>query len=228
MRIHYLQHVYFEDLGCIEEWALEKEYQITSTKFFENSNLPRLEDFDFLIVMGGPMSIYDYDKYIWLKEEKEFIRSTINGGKKVLGICLGAQLIANVLGAKVYPNTQKEIGWFPIQKVINEKDILIDFPKNFEVFHWHGDTFDIPQNAVNLFSSEACRNQGFLNGSNVLALQFHLEVTKKSLLLMIENGISELKDKKYIQTKETILSDSNYIHENNKRMYMLLHNFILY
>lgn len=222
MRIHYLQHVAFEDLGCIAEWAFKNGHQLTSTKFFEHSHLPMLPDFDLLIVLGGSMSIYDEDDYPWLKVEKAFIKNAINAGKKVLGICLGAQLIADVLDAKVFPNTEKEIGWFQIQKGNSKTNILRDFPTEFTVLHWHGDTFEIPVNAIKLFSSEACKNQGFLLGNNILGLQFHFEVTEKSLHLMIENGMLEFIAGKYVQTKETILSNSNFIIENNKRMFQLL------
>lgn len=226
MRIHYLQHVAFEDLGCIKDWIIEKGHQLSCTKFFERSKLPRINDFDLLIVMGGPMNISNENKYAWLKGEKEFIKDAIDAGKKVLGICLGAQLIANVLGAKVFPNTEKEIGWFPIQKVNSATNILTDFPTEFKVFHWHGDTFEIPANAINLFRSKACKNQGFLFGENVLGLQFHFEVTDKSLQLMIENGTDELITGKYIQSKETILSNKYLLMENNKRMFQLLDYFV--
>lgn len=225
MRIHYLQHVAFEDLGCIEDWIIKKGHQLSCTKFFQNGNLPLFTEFDLLIVMGGSMSIYDENEYPWLKAEKVFIQDAIDAGKKVLGICLGAQLIADVLDANVFPNAEKEIGWFPIQKENMETDLFIDFPNEFKVFHWHGDTFEIPLNAIHLFSSEACKNQGFLLGKNVLGLQFHFEVTEKSLRSMIENGMVELTSEKYVQTKETILGHSNFITENNKRLFQLLDKF---
>ena len=115
MRIHYLQHESHEGLGCIEDWAKRKGHLITSTKFYEDSKLPDLSAFDFLIIMGGSMGVNDEDKYKWLKSEKDFIKRTINSKKPVLGICLGSQLIADALGAKVYPNKYKEIGWMDIK-----------------------------------------------------------------------------------------------------------------
>ena len=114
MRAHYLQHVEFEGLGSIEPWLKAAGYEITNTRLFESAKLPDLKKIDLLIVMGGPMSVNDEDDFPWLVSEKKFIREAINSGKPVLGICLGAQLIASATGARVYRNPIKEIGWFPI------------------------------------------------------------------------------------------------------------------
>jgi len=111
LRIHYLQHVSFEGLGSIAEWVTSNGHELTSTQFFINSYLPEPADIDWLIIMGGPMGVYDEDKYEWLTAEKQFIKKAIDAGKTVIGICLGAQLIAKVLGAKVYPNQKRAIGW---------------------------------------------------------------------------------------------------------------------
>jgi GMP synthase (glutamine-hydrolysing) len=224
LRIHYLQHVPFEDLGCIEEWSIAKGHLLTSTKFYENAIFPELLDFDWLIVMGGPMGVYDQEKYNWLSSEKEFIASAINARKVILGVCLGAQLIASVLGAKVYPNSQKEIGWFPIS-LTQENSDLTSLGKNgdsFPVFHWHGDTFDLPQNATRIASSEVCLNQAFCYHGNVIGLQFHFEITEKSLVNMVAFCGEELVDAPYIQNDETILSNKNLVGEVNNRMYRLL------
>ena len=112
MRAHYLQHVPFEDLGSIEAWLQVTGYEITSTQLYEFGGFPRVEDIDLLVVMGGPMSVNDEQDYPWLAEEKKFIKNTINTGKPTLGICLGAQLIANSMGGEVFPNSIKGIGWF--------------------------------------------------------------------------------------------------------------------
>ncbi|MFA5328900.1 MAG: amidotransferase [Prolixibacteraceae bacterium] len=221
LRIHYLQHVHFEDLGCIEDWAKAKGHRLSSTKFYENEFLPELSEFDWLIVMGGPMGVYDDEKYGWLNQEKEFIRNTILSGKTVLGICLGAQLIASVLGAKVYPNGEKEIGWFPISPA-PEDQLLSENNDPFTVFHWHGDTFDLPDNAVRIASSAACLNQAYIFSEKIVGLQFHFEVTEKSLERMITFCADELVGGTYIQDAETILSHKHFIPEINKRMFRLL------
>lgn len=196
MNIHCFQHVPFEGLGQIETWAKSNGAQISYTRFFANDPLPELTTVDWLIVMGGPMGIYDEAQYPWLATEKAFIRTAIDHNKTVLGICLGAQLIADVLGANVYPNAQKEIGWYPIARAPNTPNWL---PEKLTVFHWHGDTFDIPAGAIRLASSAACQNQGFLHGNRIIALQFHIETTAESLEDLIENGQNELTDAPTIQ-----------------------------
>lgn len=220
MKIHYLQHVPFEGLGFIENWALENKHSLSATKFFEKHQLPNLTSFDMLIVMGGPMSVYDEEKFPWLKEEKTFIKKAIEADKIVVGICLGAQLIAEVLGAKVYPNKGKEIGWFPIQKTGHF--FFKSLPDDFFVFHWHGDTFDLPRKAVHLASSVACRNQAFLYNKRVLALQFHLEATETTLQQMIENGRNELTEGEFIQNEKLIMREMKHCGENNKTLARIL------
>lgn len=115
MRIHYLQHVPFEGLASIEQWATTKDYILSATKFYNGDTLPSVDHLDWVIVMGGPMNIYENDKYPWLTWEKHFIEEAIKKNKIVIGICLGSQLIADVLGSKVYKGQEKEIGWYPIQ-----------------------------------------------------------------------------------------------------------------
>ena len=117
MLAHYLQHVFFEGLGSIAPWLQSAGYEITRTPFFKSMNLPDPEEIDLLVVMGGPMSVNDEVQFPWLAMEKWFIREAIGAGKPVLGVCLGAQLIASAMGARVYANAHKEIGWFPIRGV---------------------------------------------------------------------------------------------------------------
>ncbi len=162
MRIHYLQHKPYESLGCIEEWISKSRHSLSATKFYEDTSLPKFSDFDFLIIMGGPMGVYDEDKYPWLKDEKKFIKESINDNKIVLGICLGSQLIADSLGSKVYKNKFKEIGWFPV-KIKNEHKFFNSLPEEIITAHWHGDTFDLPDGAVHIAESSACKNQAFGN-----------------------------------------------------------------
>jgi len=189
MKLHWLQHVPFEGLGIIEKWATTHDFEIDCTRLFADEQLPAAESFDWLVVMGGPMGIYDHAAHPWLVAEKEFIKQSIDADKTVLGICLGAQLIADVLGAKVYPGPQKEIGWFPIQRSEGAPGII---PEELITFHWHGDTFDIPEGATRLASSEACQNQGFVYNGRTVALQFHLETTPESMEALIENCADEL------------------------------------
>ena len=206
MRAHYLQHVPFEGLSSIAPWLEAAGYEITKTQFFESAELPDLRMIDLLVVMGGPMSVNDKDEFPWLVPEKQFIREAIDSGKPVLGICLGAQLIASVMGAKVYNNTVKEIGWFPVQGVSSISSSSFSFPPSTKVFHWHGETFDLPSRATLLAHSEGCENQAFQIGTSVIGLQFHLEITPESVWEIVSNCRDELVPSKYIQTEEEILS----------------------
>ena len=163
MRLHYLQHEPIETPGNILKWAQERGISVSSTLFYRDDRLPKLEDFDWLVIMGGSMSINDESRYRWLVPEKRFIESTINSGKKILGICLGAQLVANVLGAKVIKQMHKELGWFPVRltgEALNEP-VCRNIPSEVAVFHWHGERFDLPTGAIHLAESNACINQAF-------------------------------------------------------------------
>lgn len=220
MRIHYLQHVPFEDLGSIAPVLDSRGHQITSTQLYEGKPLPAVSDIDWLIIMGGPMGIYDGDQYPWLASEKQLIREVIQAGKLALGICLGAQLLADALGAKVYRNAHREIGWFDITRLPSANGtILADvLPARAEVFHWHGDTFDIPTGAVPLAESEACRNQGFIFDNRVVAFQFHLETTEHSARLLIDNCRDDLDGSQYVQSESAILSDAERFLQTNRIM----------
>ena len=206
LRLHYLQHVSFEGLGQIRPWAAKAGAAISVTRFHEGQTLPGVDAFDFLVIMGGPMGTGDTDRYPWLTPEKLFIREAIAAGKAVLGVCLGAQLIAAALGARVYPNTHREIGWFDIQRSPAGADHAIGgcFPPQFKVFHWHGDTFDLPTGALRIASSAACRNQGFVLGQRVAGFQFHPETTPESLQALIANSGDDLKPGPYVQTPEAM------------------------
>jgi len=206
MRAHYFQHVPFEGLGSIEPWLKKSGFEITSTRFYESAKLPDLKTIDLLVVMGGPMSVNDEDRFPWLIAEKQFIWDAIAKSKPVLGICLGAQLIANALGAGVYPNKVKEIGWFPIQGIESNDQPIFEFPESINVFHWHGETFDLPLDAIRLAKSDVCENQAFQFGKSVMALQFHLETTPASAQALVTNCQDELIPVPFIQTEEKILS----------------------
>jgi len=206
MNAHYFQHVPFEDLGSIRSWLLAAGYAITRTPFFESATLPRPDQIDLLVVLGGPMSVNDEGRYPWLAVEKKFIRDLITSGKPVLGICLGAQLIACALGAKVYPNAVKEIGWFPVYGVSSGDTSIFHFPKSVQTFHWHGETFDLPDGAARLAKSNACDNQAFQLGRSVIGLQFHLETTPESAHNLVTHCRDEIHPAPSIQTETEILS----------------------
>ncbi len=207
MRIQVLQHVAFEGPAAITEWAAARGHDLRVTPLFAGAPLPAAADCDLLVIMGGPMGVRDEAAFDWMAQEKALIRAVIDLGKRVLGVCLGAQLIADVLGAAVTRNAHKEIGWFEIQRLAaaDRSPFGRVLPERIAAFHWHGDTFAIPEGAVPLFRSAACENQAFAIGQRVLALQFHLESTPESVRLLVENGQSDLVPGPYIQAEQELL-----------------------
>jgi len=225
LRIHYFQHVPFEGLGIIKNWAESKGHLITATRFYFDYNLPNINDFDWLIVMGGPMSVNEEHKYKWLKEEKRIIERAIEKEKTVIGICLGAQLIADVLEAQVYHNKYKEIGWFPIfwTNEARESRVFYFVPKFNLVFHWHGETFDIPKGFFRIASSEACKNQGFIDKRNkIIGLQFHLEITMDGVIGLINNCREEIVPAPYIMGERELIRREKFFSSINDVMIQLL------
>ncbi|NMB86404.1 MAG: GMP synthase (glutamine-hydrolyzing) subunit A [Methanosaeta sp. PtaB.Bin018] len=207
MRIHYLQHVPFEDLANILAWATARGHELSRTLLFQGEPLPEMTEFDWLIVMGGPMNIYEHEKYPWLIQEKDFIRKAIANDKIVLGICLGAQLMADVLGGKVRKNEQREIGWFPVKltEAGRASRIFGVLPERFMALHWHSDTFEIPPGAARTAESQACRNQAFEIGK-AIGLQFHLESSMDSIDHLIINCADELTDGRHVQKPKELLA----------------------
>ncbi|MCZ7382175.1 MAG: type 1 glutamine amidotransferase [Candidatus Methanoperedens sp.] len=225
MRLHSLEHEPFEGLANIEVWAKKRGHTISRTLLFNNEELPEMNDFDWLVIMGGSMNIYEEEKYPWLREEKNFIAEAIAGKKIVLGVCLGSQLIADVLGGRVSKNTYKEIGWLPVSLTGEAKNssIFSKFPCRFTAFHWHGDTFKIPPGAVRIAESEGCANQIFEYG-RVIGLQFHIEYSVDSINLMLKNCEDEIVDGKYIQAADEIASHISNVREINNLLNLLLDN----
>jgi len=224
MHLHYLQHVPFEGLGSIETWAQAAEFQISATRLYAREPLPAVDEVDWLVIMGGPMNIYEERQHPWLKQEKAFISRTIANGKVVLGICLGAQLVADVLGAEVFANSCKEIGWFPVYKTKDAaRTVFSDvLPDTMDVLHWHGDTFDLPAASVHLARSQACTNQGFVYEDRVIGLQFHLETTAPGLQSLISHCKHELDDSRFVQPPKKMTAEPERFKQVNLVMDRLL------
>jgi GMP synthase-like glutamine amidotransferase len=197
MRAHYLQHVPFEGLGSIAPWLAGHGYRTTATRLFEAAAFPDPRDIDLLVILGGPMSVNDGGQLPWLAAEKAFIREVIG---------LGAQLIADVLGARVYPGPAREIGWFPVHGVANAEGADFVLPPQVSVFHWHGETFDLPPGARRLVRSAACENQAFQWGARVIGLQFHLETTPESARALVAHCRHELGAGAFVQDEAQILA----------------------
>jgi GMP synthase-like glutamine amidotransferase len=209
MRLSLLQHVSFEGPGAIADWV-EPRDTLQVVRLDRGDPLPKVDDFDGLIVMGGPMGVGDDQAHPWLRVEKQLIAQALAADRRVLGICLGAQLVANVLGARVAPNAHKEIGWHAVEWSAEARTLYGPLPTTSIVFQWHGDTFDLPQNTVALASSAACRNQGFAaRGGTVIGLQFHLESRPEDIAALLHAGQDELSTGgPYIQSAEQIRQES--------------------
>ncbi|MDX1918310.1 MAG: type 1 glutamine amidotransferase [Candidatus Caenarcaniphilales bacterium] len=228
MRIAILQHLPFESAGLILDWASEQGHELETLRLYEKTQFPSLETFDLLVILGGSMSVHDEEIYPCLRSEKEFIYRAIEGYKSVLGICLGAQLIAQALGANVYPASSKEIGWFPV-KLLPEKEhsLLRDFPEIIMPLHWHGETFDLPRGSFRLAETCICSNQAFQYTDRVLGLQFHLEVSQESLNELVSECMHEIDSAKSFQQRSVrILSDSqSQISKLTELLFKLLKRF---
>jgi GMP synthase (glutamine-hydrolysing) len=196
----------------------------SATEFYKGGILPEADGFDFLVIMGGPMGAGDDNRYSWLTAEKRFIEHAVHQNKTVLGICLGVQLLAVVLGARVFQNRHKEIGWFPVTFTDEgrESPIFTAIPSRLTVFHWHSDTFDRPRDAIRVAGSEACLNQAFVYGPRVLGLQFHLEFTQSSVKELILHCAKDLTEGSYVQSPAEMLAGGDRFGPTNAALNQVL------
>ncbi|MGB9715835.1 MAG: type 1 glutamine amidotransferase [Thermodesulfovibrionales bacterium] len=192
MAVLIIKNILNEGPGTIGDFLKEEDIPFTIVELWSGEIPPSLEDFNTIVITGGPMSVYEMEKYPHLRIESRLIREAINRDMKVFGICLGAQMIAYCLGSNVYRGTIEEIGWHhieltgdgikdPLMRRLALHPLVGDFWRKFNVFHWHNDTFEIPVGAVLLASSELYKNQAFRFKNNVYGFQFHIEVTKEMI-----------------------------------------------
>jgi GMP synthase (glutamine-hydrolysing) len=223
MKIQFILHETFEGPGCIEDWIRQKGWHAASSRTYLHESYPETDCYDWLIIMGGSMSTWEEKKYPWLKAEKDFILKSIESGKIVLGICFGAQLIAEVLGGKVYQAKEEEIGWYPVNLFKTNFPLqLRTLEENPVVFHWHSDTFNLPLGAIHLASSQATKNQAFLYKDKILALQYHHEVNDKSIGHMLDSMGSQPEKGRFVQTPQEIIAGMKHINGNHQTMFRIL------
>jgi len=194
MEILCISHANYEGPGYIETWANKKNHVIRKVNPYRGETLPKIDEFDFIVIMGGPQSMLQIENAPYLADEIEFIKEALKLNKCILGICLGAQLLAEALGAKTEPSPHKEVGMYLIELLDAAKDdpVLQHFPHKFEAMHWHYDMPGLPEGAVLLAKSEGCPRQAFRYGDRVYGLQFHFEVTEYLLDGMVDNCVSDL------------------------------------
>jgi len=226
MRIHTIIHAPFEKAGIIESWALNQGYDLSSTHTYKGEKLPDVSAIDFLIVMGGPQSPTKLDKYPYLRDEITLTKQVIDQNKAVLGVCLGAQIIGESLGAKTERSPNKEIGVYPIQLTKDGEcdPIFKAFPQSFDVMHWHNDMPGMPEGAVLLAYSEGCPRQVIRYGDRVYGLQCHMEMTNELVKGMTEHCAEDLKSGKYIQETKKLLA--NDLSEINRKMIFILDHLV--
>jgi len=207
MRVLILMHDREEDAGTITTYLTQRRTEIHIVKFYEGAHLPKdAFDFDAVVSMGGPMNVYEEDKYHFLAEETEFLARCFENELPILGICLGAQLMAKAGGAKVTRAPQEETGWYEVSLTDAGKvdPFFKGLPESFAVFQLHGDTFEIPREGILLATSPTCQNQAF-RISNSLALQFHLEVQAAKLAIwLIGHNLREDVLKTYEKIREEL------------------------
>lgn len=225
MRIHYLQHVPFEDSSHIAIWAEENGHSVTRSLLCNGDGFPHVDDFDCLIILGGPMNTHEEDVYPWLKAEKNFIKEAIDAKKQVLGFCLGAQLIAEVLGGSVSQNHGWEIGWHPVRLTshASSSDWAKIFPAEFMACHWHSYTFSLPEGCVHLAESEGCQNQAFAYQDHVLGMQFHVEFTWTTIERIMKNCRYQMVEQTHVQTEEEIHAGKHHLNDTKEILCKLLH-----
>jgi GMP synthase-like glutamine amidotransferase len=222
LHIQTMMHVPFEGPGHIGEWAKARGHRLSETHLFDGAAPLACDAFDWLLVMGGPMGANDDNQYPWMPAEKAAIRAAIDAGKPVIGVCLGAQLIADVMGARVFPNAEKEIGWFPVTSATSNTPCFGHMPASLPVLHWHGDTFNLPDGAQHLFRSDGCENQGFVLNDRVFGFQFHFETTPAGCDALLQNCRDELSTGQFIQSETEIRAQKR----NFSRMHAVLDTFL--
>ncbi|HDZ15917.1 hypothetical protein LCGC14_1006690 [marine sediment metagenome] len=218
-KVAILQHAEGEWIGSMDAWFADKAYELTTYRLDKGESLPTLDTYDWLLIMGGPMSVYDEETYAWLAPEKKLILDSIEAGRKVLGICLGGQLIASAMGAKVYRNEQQEIGWYPVNKTDPSAEWM---PESLTPLSWHGDCFEVPINTIPFASSIVTPYQGFHLDQRVWALQFHLEAQDGTVESFFSVENSELPEGEYVQSKTDLFDDDVYLEQSREAIFALL------
>ncbi len=218
-RLLVLQHVEIEGSGLFEQIAKERDLKIEIIRLDKNDNLPQTKEGDLILIMGGPMGVKDIgsERYPWLKLERDFVKRELENKRPIIGVCLGAQLLASAAGGDVEilkygspPKALPEIGWSQLFINKSNHELKELFEEPFHVLHWHGDRILLPNKAVLIASSVRCKEQFFRIGEFAYGLQFHIEATES----MIKELIKE--DKEFIYRALGINGQKILREENRK------------
>lgn len=209
-RVLVIRHVAHEGLGVLKR-PLERDCVVEYIDLFKGASVPaRIDGYSALIVLGGPMGVYEDDKYPFIRAEIKLMEEALKKRVPTLGICLGAQILARAAGASVYKSGKKEIGWYDVTLTEEADDdwLFLGFPEKFSAFHWHGDTFDVPKDSLLLASSEMFPNQVIKPGPAAYGIQFHLEVTEQMVREWVALNQDELEPLKGTIDAKAILDET--------------------
>jgi GMP synthase-like glutamine amidotransferase len=224
MRWLLLQHVPFEGPGYLTAWVESRGFVLHRAELWKEAVFPQKDAYDGLFILGGPMNVYEVHQYPWLASEQHFIARAISERKPILGICLGAQLLAAVLGGEVSEMSSPEIGWFPVDLMSTGRDSVLfqDFPDRFTALHWHGDRLSIPLRAIHVARSQACEEQAFVYENHVVGLQFHLELGPTNVAAMIAHCGDDVSCGQYIQSAHALENCVEYVPAAQQLLFGLL------
>ncbi|MDA8743046.1 type 1 glutamine amidotransferase [Rubripirellula amarantea] len=203
MRVLVIQHTAVDSPGVVTNWMNQKQVEHTLLRLDRGDEIPFTFDADALMCFGGPQALHLPDLPTWVEQEKNLMRHFIENGRKVLGVCLGAQMLASALGAPTFRNAEPEVGWHKIEKV-SGSSVFADLPDQAKVLHWHQNTFALPEGAVHLYQSKACVNQGFAMSDLAVGFQFHPEVTEQTIRYFLQVSGLVRKSGDYVQSREFI------------------------
>ena len=231
MRIQLIEHDP-EDFSRtnISFWAAEKGHPLNQTFICNNEALPPVDSFDWLMVMGGSQHAWDEQGNSWLQEEKAFVREALDKGKLILGICFGAQILAEALGGRIFPNEHKEIGWHDVSlnRQGRESFLFQNIPQSFVSLHWHSDHFSLPANCTRLANSKASENQAFVcNGRPLVGLQFHPEYTRDMVKYYAGEHSQDWVPDMFVSSGDEVLARTDEIPDTYWLMEALLNNMEL-
>ena len=230
MRIHLMEHEPVSLSLNIMRWAEKNQHQIIPVNAAGSDPMPALRDLDRLIIAGGPQHIWEEGRHPWLGAEKEFISRAVQAGKTILGICLGAQLIAEAMGGKVFSNRFKALGWYDVSLTADgiSSSIFEDVPERFTIFQWHSDRYTLPPECIRLAASPAAENQAFLSTDNrILGIQFHPDFDCGTIAHMIKTLGKEYPRGPYVTERDELLQQTASMREPSWLMDKILDNFLI-
>lgn len=213
LKVAIIQHTAVDSPGVVLHWIETHDLDCQVIRIDQKDDIPNAPDADILMSFGGPQSLHLPDQPDWVHQERSLMQQYVNSGRRVLGICLGAQMLASAMGAETMPNEQPEVGWHMISRVDASQTShsggisagqLAGLPERARVLHWHQNTFALPDGATHLYRSDACANQGFAMDDRAIGFQFHPEVTEKTIRYFLQVSGLVRKQGKHVQSREEI------------------------